>query len=287
MAGKVPVYEMVRERILSRLSEGTVPWKQTWESMSPVNMLTGKPYRGINRILLAGCSQWGTFRQIEKLGGHVRKGEKAAGMVVFWSWETTRKRKDEITGDEVKVRVQRDRPLVRYYPVFHPGQCDGLAVEALAEPVRRVASCDEVLRQNKPAMAMGEPAYAPAQDVIFMPPVDRFGCAESYYATLFHEMTHWTGHTDRLKRDGVVKKAFFGSEQYGREELTAEMGSAFLCSLCRVETPDTEENAAAYVAGWLRSIREGSAMDVVKAAQDAEKAVDFLTASFPAGREEA
>ena len=98
---------------------------------------------------------------------------------------------------------------------------------------------------------MGEPAYAPAQDVIFMPPVDRFGCAESYYATLFHEMTHWTGHTDRLKRDGVVKKAFFGSEQYGREELTAEMGSAFLCSLCRVETPDTEENAAAYVAGWL------------------------------------
>ena len=141
---------------------------------------------------------------------------------------------------------------------------------------------------------MGEPAYAPAQDVIFMPPVDRFGCAESYYATLFHEMTHWTGHTDRLKRDGVVKKAFFGSEQYGREELTAEMGSAFLCSLCRVETPDTEENAAAYVAGWLagwlvqlRSIREGSAMDVVKAAQDAEKAVDSLTASFPAGGTEA
>jgi len=136
---------------------------------------------------------------------------------------------------------------------------------------------------------LAEPAYAPVQDVIliFMPPAERFGCAESYYAALFHQMTHWTGHADRLKREGVTGKALFGSERYGREEMTAEMGLAFLCSLCRVETPDTEENAAAYVAGWLRSIREGSAMDVVKAAQDAEKAVDFLTASFPAGREEA
>jgi len=118
--------------------------------------------------------------------------------------------------------VRRDRPLVRYYPVFHPGQCDGLAVEELAEPVRRI----------------GDPAYAPAQDVIFMPPEDRFGCVESYYATLFHEMTHWTGHTNRLKRDGVVKKAFFGSEQYGREELTAEV-----------------RRSCARSAGWRRRIR--------------------------------
>ncbi len=268
------VYEQVRERILSSLSSGTVPWRQTWQSLSPRNVITRRPYRGINRILLSGYPWWGTYRQIQQLGGHVRKGEKAAGLVVFWSFEELRTEVND-QGEEVTVLAQRDRPLVRCYPVFHRGQCEGIAVEPAGE-VQPIASCEEIVIRNGPRMVTGEPAYHPARDLISMPGRDRFTGAEAYYATLFHELTHWTGHTSRLNRPGVAEPHRFGTEQYSREELTAEMGAAFLCALTGTDLP-VLENQAAYIAGWLRHIQNGSAADVIRAAVDAQRAADYLT----------
>jgi antirestriction protein ArdC len=121
----------------------------------------------------------------------------------------------------------------------------------------------------------GEPAYLPTRDIIEMPEMDRFESPEAYYAAFFHEMTHWTGHSSRLNRPGITEPVRFGSERYSREELTAEMGSAFLCAMAGIDMP-VLDNSAAYIAGWLRHIRNGSAVDVVRAAGDAQRAADWL-----------
>ena len=268
------VYEVVRDRILSSLESGTVPWRQTWQSMCPMNLATGRPYRGINRILLAGHTWWGTYNQIKHLGGYVRKGEKASGIVVFWSLDEVRRTVSE-NGDEVAVILQRERPLVRYYKVFNLSQCEGIAVDDAGD-VQPIASCEDVIARNAPRVVPGEPAYLPKSDAIAMPGIDGFASAEAYYAAFFHELTHWTGHASRLDRPGITEPIRFGSEQYSREELTAEMGAAFLCAMAGTDMP-VAENQAAYIAGWLRHIRDGSAADVIRAATDAQRAADFLT----------
>ena len=270
----VSVYEVVRDRILSSLEAGTVPWRQTWQSLSPMNIATRKPYRGINRLLLSGHTWWGTYNQIRRAGGHVRRGEKASGMVVFWSCYDTEKVVSE-NGEQVTVALQRERPLVRYYKVFNLSQCEGIEVEQAGE-VRPVATCEDLIARNRPRVGPGEPAYYPAGDRIAMPAPDRFASPEAYYAAFFHELTHWTGHASRLNRPGITEPIRFGSERYSREELTAEMGAAFLCAMTGTDVP-VAENQAAYIAGWLRHIRDGSAADVIRAAADAQRAADFLT----------
>jgi len=270
------VYEMVRDRIISSLESGTVPWRQTWQSMTPCNIATRKPYRGINRVLLAGATWWGTYRQIQQAGGQVRRGERAAGMVVLWKYDEERKERDPATGEERRVVALRERPIVRYYKVFHLGQCDGIEPEDLTTP-EPVASCEDIIRHNAPRVRAGEPAYYPGRDVITMPGRERFENAAAFYASFFHELIHWTGAAHRLNREGITGAIRFGSERYSREELTAEMGAAFLCAMTGTDAPPVAENQAAYIAGWLGHIRGGTAADVVRAASDAQRAADWLT----------
>jgi len=175
----------------------------------------------------------------------------------------------------VTVALQRDRPLVRYYKVFNLSQCEGIEVEQAGE-VRPVTTCEDLIARNRPRVGPGEPAYYPDSDRITVPAPDRFASSEAYYAAFFHELTHWTGHASRLNRPGITGPIRFGSERYSREELTAEMGAAFLCAMAGTDMP-VAENQAAYIAGWLKHIRNGSAADVIRAAADAQKAADFLT----------
>jgi antirestriction protein ArdC len=274
------VYEIVRDRLVKSLEEGHVPWKKTWDTlgMIPRNLKTGKPYRGINILLLSGgdTPYWATYRQISEMGGQVRKGEHAQGIVVFWSGTKKEKTTDEATGEEIEVEVERDHPILRYYNVFNASQCDGLEVPSVAEPreIHPIEACEQVFKGNNPKMGIGEPAYREPVDTVLMPPREAFHSAEEYYASGFHEITHWTGHGSRLNRDGV-KNPRFGSETYSREELTAEMGSAFLCGLTGI-FPKVEKNSAAYIAGWLSHIKNGSALDVIRAAGDAQKGADFV-----------
>lgn len=274
------VYEIVQDRIIKQLESGVVPWQKTWEDLNPVNILTGKEYRGINRLLLAGHLHWGTYRQIKEAGGNVIKGEKASGIVLFWSKTETRKAVNE-QGDNVLILAERERPICRYYPVFNYSQCEGLEPETVAE-IMPVASCEEIIKRNRHSNGIGNPSYSPVKDCVYMPPMSLFRSSEDYYAAYFHELTHWTGHSSRLNRSGIIStSAKFGSETYSREELTAEMGSAFICAMCGIDTDSVRNNSASYIAGWLKHIREGSPRDLIGAAGDAQRAADLLTGEKP------
>ncbi|QDT37680.1 ArdC family protein [Stratiformator vulcanicus] len=274
------VYQLITDRIIELLEQGTVPWHKPWRSAehAPQNLISRKAYRGINAFLL-GClgyesPYWLTFKQAKQLGGVVRKGEKSVP-VVFWKWLEKR--------DPQTDEIER-LPLLKYYRVFHVTQCDlpGAKVPVVEEPEEAefepILACEQVVENmpNAPKIEIGggRACYAPKADVIKMPKCEVFETAEDYYATLFHELTHATGHTTRLDRDGVRELSPFGSASYSKEELVAEVGAAFLCGHCGIDTA-TIENTAAYVDGWLKKLR-GDKKLVVQAAAQAQKAADYV-----------
>ena len=276
---KNSVYKIITEKIVSLLESGVVPWRKPWsgQSMAPQNLVSRQAYRGINAFLLACMPYdspfWVTYKQAAKLGGTVKKGEKAMP-VVYWNWvDRTGTEKD----DPTKV------PLLRYYRVFHVSQCE-LPENAIPdvevdtcdfEPIR---SCELLLEQvpENPKVCHGgaRACYFPAKDQIHMPKPEKFDMASSYYATLFHELGHWTGHESRLNRPDLMDQCKFASHAYSREELVAEFVSAYLCGHCGIES-DTIENAAAYIGNWLTRLKNDSKLVVIAAAK-AQKAADYL-----------
>lgn len=275
---RLDVYEHVTDRIIEQLEAGTVPWRKTWASMGgmPRNLVSKKRYRGVNLFLLSLSSYespfWLTYKQAIDLGGHVRKGEKST-LVVFWRMLEV---VDRETGLPVKV------PMLRHYRVFNSVQCELGAKQPEAELPQHdndpIAVCETVFdaMPQRPAIEHGggQPCYVPSLDVVRMPERSRFESAEAYHATMFHEITHSTGHKSRLDRPGITELAAFGSPTYSREELVAEMGAAFLCGHTGIQNA-TIDNSAAYVAGWLKRLREDKKL-VVQAAGQAQRAVDFI-----------
>jgi antirestriction protein ArdC len=278
------LYQTVTDQIVSMLDAGVVPWRSPILGRSkaghPKNLASGKPYRGVNVFLLAftayaegyGSSCWLTFHQAKERGGSVRKGEKSS-MVVFWKqYETT----DRKTGLPTKI------PVFRYYNVFNAEQCDGIdipdAVSFTPTDFLPVDRADQIVNEfeGKPAIEVGgtQAFYRPATDTVRMPGSARFETSEAYYSTLFHELAHSTGHPSRLNREMVATPRPFGSPDYGREELVAEMTAAFLCSAAGIQ-PATIENQASYLAGWLKTIK-GDKKLVVSAAGAAQRAADWI-----------
>lgn len=270
------VYEQITERIIALLAQGTVPWHKPWKARTglPRNLVTKKPYRGINVFLLLAMSYespfWLTFRQALWLGGNVRKGEKSCP-VVFWK-ETTVEGKE--TDEPQKKR------LLRFYHVFNTAQCDGLknSVVPLETPVTAATKPDEIIaHMPQPPLirhGMTRAHYSPCEDCVGMPVRERFAREEEYYSTLFHELVHATGHETRLKRATLTESAGFGSNLYCKEELIAEMGAAFLCGQAEI-VERTIDNSAAYLNGWLEQLRNDKAL-IVQAAAQAQKAADFI-----------
>jgi antirestriction protein ArdC len=277
------VYGIITERILALLEQGTIPWQKPWatngEDCMPRNLTSRKPYRGVNVFLLHAMSYaspyWLTFRQAQELGGNVRKGEKACP-VVFWKWL-------DLEGNEPdeKKRV----PMLRYYSVFNVAQCEGIEASAPESKGREHSPIEAAERivttmPQKPVLQHGgtRACYLPAFDRVDMPRPETFQSPEAYYDTLFHELTHSTGHETRLNRKGVAGSegewSAFGSTPYAKEELVAEMGGAFLCSHAGI-VERTINNSAAYVAGWLERLRNDNRL-VVQAAAQAQKAADYI-----------
>ncbi len=268
------VYELVTEKIIEQLEKGDVPWRRPWGSIGkPQNYVTQKEYRGINTILLS-CARvsspyWLTFRQAKELGGSIKKGAKAFP-VVFFNW----KEKELDNGDKSHY------PFLRYYQVFNADHTEGIAYP---EPERRdilpIPECERILvgMPNRPILEHCEPRayYSPSRDFVNMPKKNLFHHDQGYYATLFHELAHSTGHATRLKRhkEGEME-CIFGSENYAREELVAEMGSAFLCAEAGLDNL-TIENQAAYVSSWLKALRNDKRLVVLAAAQG-QKAADYI-----------
>jgi antirestriction protein ArdC len=278
------VYAIVRDRIVKQLEQGVVPWRRPWggTGSEPKNACSRKAYRGINAFLLSAAGYdspyWLTYRQAGLWGGHVKQGQHAMP-VVFW---TVREKLDADSGET------RRQFVLRYYSCFNVEQCEGLPDALLATDgpkldFRPIERCEAILARlpaNQPTIAHGggRAFYRPSDDSVTMPKRESFASAEDYYAVLFHELTHATGHPSRLNREGITAVAPFGSPVYSREELVAEMGSAFLCGHAGIDVPAIQVNEAAYIANWLRVLK-GDARLVVTAAAAAQKAADWLLGS--------
>lgn len=280
------IYQEVTDTILEYLDRGVAPWrnpiiKSAGDGM-PKSLSTGKPYRGINTFLLAikvwtkgyASDYWLTFNQAKIRGGQVRKGEQGT-LVVFWKRYAT---EDKESGEKIEV------PVLRHYVVFNGDQVEGIDLpsdppEETEAPFHALDPAEEVLAayQDPPRiMVVGSQAlYLPRLDEVRIPLTSSFISAEAYYATLYHELAHSTGHSKRLNR-GIDETWLtpFGSPSYGREELVAEFGSAFLCAAARI-SPPTIHQAAAYIDGWRTSIRADKKL-VVQAAGQGQRAADYI-----------
>ncbi len=269
-------YEIITERIMQKLEQGVVPWHKPWEQGIPRNLVSKHPYRGINVFLTASAGfsspYWLTLKQANELRGSIQKGAKGTP-VIFWKWLEREEPEDEAT-------TARRVPLLRYYTVFNLEQTTG--IDAPVEPDKQafqpLEQCERIVAgmPQRPAIQHGEPRayYVPTWDRVNMPRPELFDSPEEFYSTLFHELTHSTGHASRLNRSTLTDLCPFGSTNYSKEELVAEMGAAFLCGACGIENR-TVDNSAAYVASWLRVLKNNRQMVILAAAQ-AQRAADFI-----------
>ena len=273
-------YDRITERIVSLLSQGTVPWHKPWHVQTglPRNLITQKPYRGINVFLLMAMNyespNWLTLRQANAMGGQIKPGEKSCP-VVFWK---PMKVQDKETKEEKKI------PFLRLYHVFNVSQCTGLKNIPPADESAFIQTVPAELVANMPqrpvikhGMAMA--SYSPVSDVVNMPDRVRFKSEDHYYTTLFHELVHATGHEKRLKRASIMERNGYGSNPYAKEELIAEMGGAFLCGHAGI-VDRTIDSSAAYLEGWLKQLQEDKTL-IVHAAAQAQKAADFILGHKP------
>jgi antirestriction protein ArdC len=277
------IYQAVTDRIVEMLDKGTVPWRHPIHNNgggAPKNIESGKPYRGVNVFLLGvtswlkgyGSAYWLTFRQAQEKGGNVRRGERSS-MVVFWKMYET---KDRDSGQPKKV------PVLRYFNVFNADQVEGMkAPDASPEPAvpfEPIAEAEKIVAGYtdgpKIQNAGNQAFYQPANDLVRLPKPSQFLSREFYYATMFHELTHSTGHAKRLHRGLEAKLAPFGSADYSREELVAEMGSAFLCAVAGI-SPPTIEQSAAYISGWRKKLGEDPRL-IVSTSGSGQRAADWI-----------
>ena len=267
-------YEIINNTITSLLEKGEVPWRKPWASGEPVNFITQKPYRGINPFILISsgfsCPYWLSFKQAKGKAGRIKKGETGFP-VIFWKWIDV----EEFNSEPGKNRI----PLLRYYTVFNLEQTEGIEIpEPETRDFHPIREAEKVIHEmpHAPVIEHEESRayYRPPDDVVNMPKADLFNSDEAYYSTLFHELIHSTGHKSRLDREEISKVSLFGSHDYSKEELVAELGAAFLCGHCGIE-PSVIENQAAYIQGWLKKLQSHKKW-LVYAAARAQKAADFI-----------
>jgi antirestriction protein ArdC len=289
MNDKQDVYTRVTGKIIADLERGRLTWQQPWEAShqaGPVSRplrVEGQPYRGVNVIMLwsaaiekgYACPIWMTYKQAAELDGQVRKGERGSLVVYASSFTKT-------VADDQGDAVEQEIPFMKGYTVFNAEQIDGLPGHyyAASPPARhdvaRLDAVDQFFAATGATIRHGggQALYSPAQDLVQMPEMGAFRDQESYYATLAHEMTHWTRHPSRLDRDFGRKR--FGDAGYAMEELVAEIGAAFLCADLGI-TPETREDHAAYIGSWLKVLRQDKRA-IFTAASHAERAADHLHA---------
>ena len=274
---KRDVYTIVTDRIISLLEKGTIPWKKPWTGAGlPQNLITKRPYRGINVLLLASLdysrNYFLSYKQVKELGGFIKKDEKPH-IVVYWNWT-----QENNNGEEGEAKK---RPFLRYYMVYNVDQCTGISeslIPQILRPASPIPACEAIL-QNMPRPPLirhkeVRAFYNPLLDIVNMPKNETFQSNESYYSTLFHELIHSTGHLSRLNRKGLLEMSEFGSEPYSFEELIAEMGAAYLESHAGIVDVRIEQNAS-YIKSWLEKFK-GDKRFVISASSQAQKATDFI-----------
>lgn len=282
------IAKMVTDRIIKLIEESDeLVWQKSWagSGIAACNYTTKKSYRGFNRFVTNAFfadPYFMTFNQVKKAGGTIKKGAKSVP-IVYFNWVYF----DE-DGNKVKNREDADKkiPFMRYSNVFNASDIEGIdfvypEVETLNED-ERVERCEKIVSRNVEVNGLklksGERKayYRPSTDSVHMPDFELFKNAESYYSVLFHEMSHWTGHSKRLDRELDTAPSPFGSKDYSFEELVAEMSAAFICSFAQIDNEQLNHNHAAYLDSWLKALRAKPDM-LIRASNKAEKAFEYIT----------
>ncbi len=270
-------YEAITAQIIAQLESGVVPWRKPWTSRLPMNLKSQKEYRGINVFLLASqgyaSPYWLTYKQAASIGGNVKRGEHGT-KIAFWKIGEYRRQNAE--NGELSDKPSKSI-LLRHYSVFNVMQCENLPDFGTGRSVSPIADCESVVSAmpNAPKVTASNSAwYRPASDTVGIPPISTFHTSEGYYATLFHELAHSTGHGSRVGREGIETLNAFGSESYSKEELVAECAAAMLCGMTGIEKL-TLENSAAYIATWVKRLKADSKL-IISAASQAQKAADYI-----------
>lgn len=285
---KRDVYQTITDQIVSQLEQGVRPWQRPWDASHLAGRVSlprrhnGVAYRGVNVLALwmqalekgYAAAIWMTFKQALDLGGCVRKGEK--GSLTVFADKITRNAVDGEAGEESPVDIH----YMKGYTVFNVEQIDGLPSHYYgkpvprSEPLPRIEHAERFFAATGAAISHGgeRAYYAILADRVQMPPFEAFRDAESYYAVLAHECTHWTRHGSRLDRSFGRKR--WGDEGYAMEELVAELGSAFLCADLDL-TPEIRSDHASYLDSWLKVLK-GDKRAIFFAAGHAQRAADFL-----------
>jgi antirestriction protein ArdC len=284
---KVDLYTRITSQIVESIERGVLPWLKPWSAehaagrMSRPLRFNGEAYSGINVLALwmqaelhgFHCPHWFTFRQAKELGGFVKKGEKSSPVVYASSFK-----KSETTDDGAEVEAEI--PFLKEYCVFNASQIEGLPSHYYelatppAETVQRIERADAFFAATGADIRTGgtRAFYAMGPDYIRMPPIECFTDAESHAATVAHELIHWTKAPHRLNRDLGRKK--YGDDGCAREELVAELGSAFLSADLNI-TPELRDDHASYIASWLQVLKNDRRA-IFSAASLASKAVEYL-----------
>lgn len=282
------IYTRITDSIVAELEKGARPWVKPWSAEHAAGRITrplrhnGQPYTGINILSLWASATvqnftapiWMTYRQAMELGAHVRKGEKGSPVVYANSIKRT---EDAADGSG---ETEREIHFLKGYTVFNVEQIDGLPEHYTSKPAAPVETLPRITRAEQFFAATGATIrhggtrayYAPGPDHIQMPPFEAFRDAESYYATLAHEGTHWTLHKSRLDRSFDSKR--FGDDGYAMEELVAELGAAFLCADLAL-TPELRDDHASYLDHWLKVLKSDKRA-IFSASAHAQRAADFL-----------
>lgn len=286
------LYQEVTNKIIGMVEQGVAPWRRTWSTYGLArNYATGHIYTGINLILMNNTLHpipyFMSFNQVKEKGGRIRKGAKAE-MVIYFNVYYKDGRDQTLTKEQARARSDTGEEIqvlkfIKYYNVFNIADIEGIDFDIKQIDLKqneKIAMCECIIDQmpKRPEIRIidsDRAFYSLTYDFIVMPSIRQFESAEAYYATFFHELTHATGHGSRLARDEVMNPQLYGTKPYGREELVAEMGASFLCSSAQIDFDAITENNAAYLAGWIKILKEDNRI-IFKAAAGAQKAADYI-----------
>lgn len=271
------IYQEITDSIIAELEKGATPWIKPWNAPmgADKNVVSQKAYRGINRLLLAMVGgikgytnpAWASYKQWQDIGGQVRKDEKGT-KVIYWS---------KATGTDKTTGESKEYAFAKAYSVFNIAQVDGIEIIASEDKQndnQRIANCEKTITNSNARIIHGgdTACFIPSSDIIRMPELGTFQSAEHYYATAFHELTHWTSDKNRCDRD--ISKGRFGNPDYAFEELVAELGAAFLCGNHGIKG---DLRHAGYIESWLKALKNDNKA-IFKASSLAQSAADYILA---------
>lgn len=283
------IYEEITQRIINQLEQGIIPWHKPWKTGFSIknsddlkkvafNRVTKTAYSVLNQMLLSKAGEYASFKQWKDLGGKIRKGAKAE-IVTFW------KMLEVVEEDSNNEQIIKKIPFLRYLQVFHiddvenvePLKFDNIEntiTFAPSEQAEEIIS-NYLSRENIELNYGGDSAYySPSMDCIQLPNKYQFGKKQGeYYSTTFHELVHSTGAKHRLDR--LTQTAYFGNDDYSKEELVAEIGACGILNMLSIETKSTFKNSVAYIQAWISKLKQDKKL-IVSASSKAEKAIDYI-----------